>query len=102
MRQTRSVLRLDKWSEGAHNIGEEAEAAESMHGGLGWPCFLFSVKVRDEGDVDAGKVLMADAKLKLSHRLNEGCRLDVADCATKLETRSVAEMEKAVRNDEPQ
>jgi hypothetical protein len=45
---------------------------------------LLPVHVRDKRYVNQGKVFVTDAKLELTHRLDEGGRLDVTDRASKL------------------
>jgi hypothetical protein len=69
---------------GTDQVGQQAEAAQSVHGRLRRLCFLLAVHVRDERDVDERKVLVADAELELSHRLYERRGLDIADRSAEL------------------
>ena len=70
--------------EKTYEVRKETEAAEGVDGGLGRLRFLFAVHVGNEGDVDEGKVVVADAELELTHGFYEGCGLDVADGASEL------------------
>ena len=68
-------------------VRQKAEPAQGVHSCLGRLCFLLSVHVRNERDVDERKVLVTDAELELPHRLDEGCRLDIANRSAKLSDR---------------
>jgi hypothetical protein len=68
----------------ANQIWQEAKPSQGMHGRLRWFGLLLAMHVRDERHVNQGKVLMTDAKLELTHRLDKRGRLDVTDGTSKL------------------
>lgn len=63
----------DQWEGFAYDIWEKPKSAKGVDGRLRRPRLLLSMKVGYERDVDARKVLMADAELELTHRLDKRC-----------------------------
>ncbi|SRR6266404_5139185 len=65
-------------------VREKAEAAQSVDSCLRGFCFLLPMHVRHKRDVDERKVLVANAKLELPHRLHKGRGLDIANSSAEL------------------
>ena len=68
-------------------VRQKAEPAQGVHSCLRRLCFLLSMHIRNERDVDERKILVADAELELPHRLDKGRGLDIANCSAKLSDR---------------
>ena len=63
----------DQWKGFAYDIWQKPEPTKRVYSCLRRPRFLLPVKIRYEGDVNARKVLVADAELELAHRLDKRC-----------------------------
>lgn len=66
-------------------IGDKSKTTQVSNTGLGRLGLLLAADDGDEGDVDEGKVLVADTELELAHCLDEWGGLDVTDCSAELE-----------------
>lgn len=74
------------WGE-TDQVRQKAEAAQGVHCCLCRLCFLLSMHIRHERDVDKREVLRADAELELPHRLNKRRGFDIANRPTELSNR---------------
>ena len=73
------------WTENTHDVRKQTEPSESMDGRLCGFRFLLPVHLGHEGDVDERKVFWASTELELSHRLDEGRRLNITNSSTELQ-----------------
>lgn len=69
--RTRRSAKVEK----THKVGGQAKATEVADAGLGWLRLELAVDGGDETDVDESKVVVADAELELTHRLDKRSRL---------------------------
>ncbi len=68
-----------------HQIRQQTQTPQIPHPRLSWFGLLFPSDNRDQTDVNESEVLMSNSELKLPHRFDERCRLDVADGTPELD-----------------
>ena len=82
-----------------HEIWQEPQPTQRVHRRLRRLDLLLAMHIRHKRDVNEGKVGIANAELKLPHRLHKRCRLDITHGPPQLDDRHVRLLVRLVHGD---
>jgi hypothetical protein len=96
-----TLIQSSLFATAGNEIGGETQTTKVTDGSLGRLGLLLAdgTDGGDQGNVDQGKVIVADTELELTHGLNKGSGLDITDGTSELDDADIGLLARVVNGD---